>query len=54
MAALLGMSALTGCGGAKTQTGTESGADTKVYKVGVVQYADHPSLITAARAFWKD
>ena len=51
MAALLGMSALTGCGGAKTQTGTEGGTDTKVYKVGVVQYADHPSLDNCREGF---
>lgn len=50
MAALLAAGCVTGCGAPGASGGETAGGDT-VYKVGVVQYADHPSLDNCREGF---
>lgn len=50
MAALLAAGCLTGCG-APGASGEETAGGDTVYKVGVVQYADHPSLDNCREGF---
>lgn len=51
---LAGMLLLAGCNSSKETSGsTEKGAASKVYKIGITQFAEHPSLDAATDGFKK-
>ncbi|CAH2714276.1 hypothetical protein BACCIP111895_01437 [Neobacillus rhizosphaerae] len=51
--ALAGMLLLAGCGSKETSGGSEKGGTDKEFKVGITQYAPHPSLDAASEGFKK-
>jgi putative ABC transport system substrate-binding protein len=51
--ALAGMLLLAGCGSKETSGGSEKGGPDKEFKVGITQYAPHPSLDAATKGFRK-
>ncbi|WP_026563727.1 ABC transporter substrate-binding protein [Bacillus sp. UNC41MFS5] len=51
--ALAGMMLLAGCGSKESAGGTEKGGEDKEFKVGITQFAPHPSLDAATEGFKK-
>ncbi|WP_396953667.1 ABC transporter substrate binding protein [Neobacillus sp. MER 74] len=51
--ALAGMMLLAGCGSKESAGGTEKGGTDKEFKVGITQFAPHPSLDAATEGFKK-
>lgn len=51
LAAVAAIAMLAGCGGAATQTKDTADAGAADYKIGVLQYADHPSLDNCVEGF---
>ncbi|MBS4216076.1 MULTISPECIES: ABC transporter substrate-binding protein [Neobacillus] len=51
--ALAGMLLLAGCGSKETSSGSEKGGADKEFKVGISQFAPHPSLDAATEGFKK-
>lgn len=49
--ALVGMLMLSGCGSKETSSNSEKGGTNKEYKVGISQFAPHPSLDAATQGF---
>src|SRR5579875_326399 len=49
--ALVGMLMLAGCGSKETSSNSEKGGTNKEYKVGISQFAPHPSLDAATQGF---